>query len=531
MVWVDWNANGVFETSEQIGAAMAGSPGTGPYTGTLAVPAGQPLGSYVMRVRINYNALPPACGTTTYGSTEDYTLNVGTVSTPIVNGNTANSYPGGTALVSANVTAVPGHAITSVSAVMDSINGSPLTISLHDDGLGGDVSAGDGVYSALYSVSGSTAQGSYSIPMSATDDQPQTGNGTGQINVRAQNDDCSGAIPAIVGDNAFDSTNPAAVSTSSPAAPCGLLGSDLWYTFSDATGGTVTISTCNGSTSDTAIAVYTDCATNLACNDDSCGLESNLAFCAAAGQTYLFRIGGFNNVRWSGTFNVAVDHTPPSTYSPPGDAIPEGEPCGINNPDTVDGGCNSTPPIYIALQMCSSYAGTVASSTSFRDTDWYQFTTDGGNFILTGQAQFPVYAFVVAEPCPGAVAAGPFANSLGGGCNPNYNFGATINLAAGTYDIAVVPQNFDGLTQCGVNENYWFNLSPEGGCGQSVCCRNDFDGDGDIGTDFDIQAFFACLGGDCCATCPPDADFNCDGDIGTDADIEAFFRVLAGGNC
>jgi hypothetical protein len=27
------------------------------------------------------------------------------------------------------------------------------------------------------------------------------------------------------------------------------------------------------------------------------------------------------------------------------------------------------------------------------------------------------------------------------------------------------------------------------------------------------------------------ADFNGDGDVGTDADIEAFFRVLAGGNC
>jgi hypothetical protein len=64
-----------------------------------------------------------------------------------------------------------------------------------------------------------------------------------------------------------------------------------------------------------------------------------------------------------------------------------------------------------------------------------------------------------------------------------------------------------------------------------VCCRSDYDGDGDTGTDFDIQAFFACLGGNCCATCPGDADFNCDGDAGTDADIESFFRVLAGGNC
>ena len=61
-------------------------------------------------------------------------------------------------------------------------------------------------------------------------------------------------------------------------------------------------------------------------------------------------------------------------------------------------------------------------------------------------------------------------------------------------------------------------------------CSADFDGDGDIGTDADIEAFFACLGGTCCATCQS-ADFDGDGDVGTDADIEAFFRVLAGGSC
>jgi hypothetical protein len=58
----------------------------------------------------------------------------------------------------------------------------------------------------------------------------------------------------------------------------------------------------------------------------------------------------------------------------------------------------------------------------------------------------------------------------------------------------------------------------------------DFNGDGDLGTDADIEAFFACLSGACCASCGT-ADFNGDGDIGTDADIEAFFRVLAGGSC
>jgi hypothetical protein len=64
------------------------------------------------------------------------------------------------------------------------------------------------------------------------------------------------------------------------------------------------------------------------------------------------------------------------------------------------------------------------------------------------------------------------------------------------------------------------------------CGNQDFNGDGDFGTDQDIEAFFACLGGNCCATCwPGGSDFNGDGDFGTDQDIEAFFRVLGGGTC
>ena len=63
-----------------------------------------------------------------------------------------------------------------------------------------------------------------------------------------------------------------------------------------------------------------------------------------------------------------------------------------------------------------------------------------------------------------------------------------------------------------------------------ICGSADFDGDGDTGTDLDIEAFFACLGGSCCAACGS-ADFDGDGDVGTDLDVEAFFRVLGGGNC
>jgi hypothetical protein len=67
---------------------------------------------------------------------------------------------------------------------------------------------------------------------------------------------------------------------------------------------------------------------------------------------------------------------------------------------------------------------------------------------------------------------------------------------------------------------------------QPTCGTSDFNGDGDFGTDQDIEAFFACLGGVCCPTCwQGGSDFNGDGDFGTDQDIEAFFRVLSGAPC
>ncbi|HYE61012.1 MAG TPA: lectin-like protein [Phycisphaerales bacterium] len=69
-------------------------------------------------------------------------------------------------------------------------------------------------------------------------------------------------------------------------------------------------------------------------------------------------------------------------------------------------------------------------------------------------------------------------------------------------------------------------------CETSMCGTADYNGDGDTGTDQDIEAFFACIGGTCCPTCwHLGSDFNADGDAGTDQDIEAFFRVLGGNPC
>jgi hypothetical protein len=79
--------------------------------------------------------------------------------------------------------------------------------------------------------------------------------------------------------------------------------------------------------------------------------------------------------------------------------------------------------------------------------------------------------------------------------------------------------------QASFNGRMFYSVAPS--CGSA-----DFNCDGDIGTDSDIESFFACLSGSCpAAPCMNSADFNGDGDIGTDSDIEAFFRVLSGGSC
>ncbi len=96
-------------------------------------------------------------------------------------------------------------------------------------------------------------------------------------------------------------------------------------------------------------------------------------------------------------------------------------------------------------------------------------------------------------------------------------------LAPGTYSIQYQVEYTSAGPQSVRNFNFNFTLG-------TVCGTPDFDHDGDVGTDADIEAFFACLGGNCCPTCNS-SDYDGDGDAGTDADIETFFRMLAGGEC
>jgi hypothetical protein len=74
-VWVDWNQDLDWDDAgEQV--TLSGSPGYGPYTGTITPPPTAALGPTRMRVRLVYNTTPAPCGGLTYGDVEDYTINV-----------------------------------------------------------------------------------------------------------------------------------------------------------------------------------------------------------------------------------------------------------------------------------------------------------------------------------------------------------------------------------------------------------------------------------------------------------------------
>src|SRR5690554_6596411 len=76
-VWIDWNTNGVFETSELVSESTITIGAGSNYTGSFTVPTGTPLGDYRMRVRVvDSTTVFDACSSQSYGETEDYTFTV-----------------------------------------------------------------------------------------------------------------------------------------------------------------------------------------------------------------------------------------------------------------------------------------------------------------------------------------------------------------------------------------------------------------------------------------------------------------------
>lgn len=92
---------------------------------------------------------------------------------------------------------------------------------------------------------------------------------------------------------------------------------DVWFDWTaGTTSGNARVTTCNGTGVDTKVAVWpqSTCpadASSLACQDDSCGLQTTTTWSATAGTTYTLQLGTFPGASGgAGTFDVTVSAPP-----------------------------------------------------------------------------------------------------------------------------------------------------------------------------------------------------------------------------
>lgn len=81
-VFIDYNNNGAFETTEEVAVSSALTNGI--YSGTIDLPSTLTIGTFtrlrIVEIETNTASSVLACGTYTYGETQDYTLKVNTAS-------------------------------------------------------------------------------------------------------------------------------------------------------------------------------------------------------------------------------------------------------------------------------------------------------------------------------------------------------------------------------------------------------------------------------------------------------------------
>ncbi|HEY3293974.1 MAG TPA: hypothetical protein VGL38_00895 [bacterium] len=114
--------------------------------------------------------------------------------------------------------------------------------------------------------------------------------------IRPANDLCTGAT-VMTGSGDYTGDNSGCVSAITPAFTCTTAGYfDVWYSFTPTNGGSDTVRTCTGTTYDTIVEVLTgSCGsfTSVACNDDYCTTQSQVAWTAVAGTTYYIRMASY----------------------------------------------------------------------------------------------------------------------------------------------------------------------------------------------------------------------------------------------
>jgi subtilisin-like proprotein convertase family protein len=206
--------------------------------------------------------------------------------------------------------------------------------------------------------------GTFALPYTITDAQARSFNGTIPVTVSPANDNCPGEVVTAPA-NIAGSTNGA---TPSGNTLCGVDSRDVFYQFTPPVSGSYTIDTC-GTTWDTRLSVYTDCpaTTQIACNDDACGLQSRVTLDLVAATTYYIRVSAFS-LTGGGDFVLNISAPP----------IPTGGCCiaGVCSVQT-EADCQNSGGNYLGDNTtCPSGNYTISSSPNLAIIDNATVTTD-----------------------------------------------------------------------------------------------------------------------------------------------------------
>ena len=307
------------------------------------------------------------------------------------------------------------------------------------------------------------------------------------------NDDCVNATTLTVNPDfacgtSTMGTTVAATQSTATAPSCSASGvdDDVWYKFT-ATGASHRI-TITGATNTTAAAVYSGACASLtqlsgACSSTLSGtLNLNLSG-LTTGTTYHIRVyttSSVSTIRSNFTICVGTPPPPPSNDECAGaiTLIPQVAPCSSPTNGTTVGATQSIPAI-----LCNGFTGNA------NDDVWFQFVATGPAHMVTvvGASSFDAVVDVRSGSCNGSNIACADATISGGTEIVNlsgltigstylvrvYHYGASTTtptfticvtspapppscpggLGAGTVNIASLPYNGVGLTNCGNGNN------------------------------------------------------------------------------
>jgi subtilisin-like proprotein convertase family protein len=214
------------------------------------------------------------------------------------------------------------------------------------------------------------------------------------------NDVCEDAFEVTCGDTVMGNTNTILnTNTGGNSAP------DSWYSYVGASERElVTISLCgDGTDFDTVLRVYDACdGTEIATNDDSCGVASELRFTSDGTTTYYIMVEGFGSA--SGNYEMNVSCEAPAANDLFADAIEvfcDDSVMGSTLNATFDdvgecGTSNTAPGVWYYLRDDSLLEGNIDIATCSDNTDY-----DTKLSVFTVSAEGLVCVTGNDDDCPG----------------------------------------------------------------------------------------------------------------------------------